>query len=305
MPNSNSVIEPKEKVENEKKIISQEYHLGNDNPIRRLYSQAMKNTCVNYPTVSTVELTADSGDYYACYTSNTGIALLPYGGTMSPAGGTEVEGTYYYDVTGNFNLPKITKVPERFNLFGEGTFYGWSGPNGYMCNPNEETCTVPADGSYYHAIYSNNKTSTNDAQSLTVYVNEHIPIKLSNDITTCAASSSNITADISGGECFVFGVTPSGASYVDLTVIAGGESYIYKVKVLERAGNFSNWMDDVIIDLSNMEDYSTITGGGGTQITTSAGLTLCEEYVVVSAGIRVNDAAFYGSFGLDFKVCWG
>lgn len=40
---------PEEKVENEKKIISQEYHLGNDNPIRRLYSQAMKNTCVNYP----------------------------------------------------------------------------------------------------------------------------------------------------------------------------------------------------------------------------------------------------------------
>ena len=40
---------PEEKVENEKKIISQEYHLGNDNPIRRLYSQAMKNTCVKYP----------------------------------------------------------------------------------------------------------------------------------------------------------------------------------------------------------------------------------------------------------------
>ena len=40
---------PEEKVENEKKIISQEYHLGNDNPLRRLYKIALRNTCVNYP----------------------------------------------------------------------------------------------------------------------------------------------------------------------------------------------------------------------------------------------------------------
>jgi predicted Zn-dependent peptidase len=40
---------PEEKVENEKKIISQEYHLGNDNPLRRLYKLGLKNTCVNYP----------------------------------------------------------------------------------------------------------------------------------------------------------------------------------------------------------------------------------------------------------------
>ena len=40
---------PEEKVENEKKIISQEYHLGNDNPLRRLYKLGLRNTCVNYP----------------------------------------------------------------------------------------------------------------------------------------------------------------------------------------------------------------------------------------------------------------
>ena len=40
---------PEEKVENEKKIISQEYHLGNDNPVRKLYSTVLKNTCYNYP----------------------------------------------------------------------------------------------------------------------------------------------------------------------------------------------------------------------------------------------------------------
>lgn len=40
---------PEDKVENEKKIISQEYHLGNDNPLRKLYTTALKNTCLNYP----------------------------------------------------------------------------------------------------------------------------------------------------------------------------------------------------------------------------------------------------------------
>ena len=40
---------PEEKVENEKKIISQEYHLGNDNPMTKLYYETMKNTCDTYP----------------------------------------------------------------------------------------------------------------------------------------------------------------------------------------------------------------------------------------------------------------
>jgi len=50
---------PEEKVENEKKIISQEYHLVHDNPIRKLLTKLYENIYVNYParnsTIGTLE----------------------------------------------------------------------------------------------------------------------------------------------------------------------------------------------------------------------------------------------------------
>ena len=237
------------------------------------------DTCASYPTVSNPVMTQESKNYYACYVSRRGVALHPDGGTLSSTSGAEeIDGVYYYPVEGTFTLPNVTTVPSAYDLYADAKFHGWKDANGNICNPAETTCTVPADGSHYFAVYSNNGVTINDAQTVIVAVEESQPIILPVDVETCTENSDEISVNISGGQCFVFGHFSTNDAYVDVTVTAEGKTYIFKTKVIEREGNFENWQDDIVIDLTGNADYGI--SSGGTQVTTSNGVTLCEEYVV-------------------------
>lgn len=261
------------------------------------------DTCATYSTVSSAVMTKNSKNYYACYISRRGVALHTEGGTLSStSGSTTIDDVVYFPVEGNFTLPTVTTIPSAYNLYSDAKFYGWKDANGNICNPAERTCTVPADGSHYFAVYSNNGLSINDAQTVVVAVEESQPIILPNDVESCTENSDQISVEVSGGQCFVFGHISTYNAYVDVTVVSGGNTYIYKVKVVEREGNFDNWQDDLLIDLSQNADYG-INDGTGVQITTSNGVTLCEEYVVANAGSSktVGPVATYNGFGITFS----
>lgn len=260
------------------------------------------DTCASYPTVSNPVMTQESKNYYACYVSRRGVALHPDGGTLSSTSGAEeIDGVYYYPVEGTFTLPNVTTVPSAYDLYADAKFHGWKDANGNICNPAETTCTVPADGSHYFAVYSNNGVTINDAQTVIVAVEESQPIILPVDVEGCTENSDEISVNISGGQCFVFGHFSTNDAYVDVTVTAEGKTYIFKTKVIEREGNFENWQDDIVIDLTGNADYGI--SSGGTQVTTSNGVTLCEEYVVSNAGPskKVGPVATYKGFGITFS----
>ena len=260
--------------------------------------EMMSDVCEDYVVTTGGTYTHDprKGVYLSCYTTSSGIILIPNGGELSNQRNyIKKDDVIYVKQSGKITLPEPTKIPDLYNLYGTGRFEGWIDTEG---NIYPAGTSVNADGERYMAMYSTGQTiEGEDVNQKMIYVNETSPYVISSTrIEACTSTdTSKVAANMSGGECFLTGVVDTGSEYVDVVVKTTGSTRTLKVRVVSREGEFGDEWQTVILDPND-------NSGGENQdgyYENEAGADICNSYSVKNAGQLVNDVATHGSFGLD------
>ena len=264
-----------------------------DNPAYRKL-----DTCQSYVVTSggSFRHDPDKNIYFGCYVRTGGIILFANGGEL-PRDSSYIErdGAIFVKKEGSVVLPEPTEIPGMYNIYGTGRFEGWEDTSG---NIYPAGTTVAANGERYMALYSTGQTvSGEDVNQKMVFVNETSPYILnSTTITSCSSTdSSKVVANMSGGECFLTGVSATNGEYVDVIVTTSSSTRTLKVRVVSRDGQYGDDWSTIVIEENNNANIEAQNG----HYENVAGANVCDTYSVSSDGRAVTGFATRNGFGLN------